>query len=192
MLNAKYTAAQRLMLALAVVLVLTGVASLVWGFGRASRLGAAYTEVLAQIDSLSAKQEGAKSGALSAEGVRETLYSALEDGAAVAGYQTAYAGMSVLKDEEAFRANADNLSAYMDAKEDRAVWYPVKASVKGHEWVFNTTYEFSSRIMGVLWTCWGEDGELLAYVQGDYYPEEHMFHDLFRHITGLGMDYMAP
>ena len=181
---------------LSVVFIGVGVGMIVMGGSSVDSMQSAYQQnektlkdLRAQIDALNAEQPDE-------EVMEQKLHSAASAGAKVAEYQTAYADMDVLTDEDRIKENAALIGKYMKDKSNQVQWYLASGSDVDYEWSFETTYSFKESEVPVLWTCYStsavpEDRKLLAYAKGTYYATDDMFGELSYVVTDVGTTYLS-
>lgn len=125
--------------------------------------------------------------------VMANLKSCAELGKRVADLQTNYQYLSPSEDEAAFMDNVNALDICFDEfhKNARVPWYSVSVPETANwTWEFQSTYEFASRRVNVIWLCYENDTEnLLAYATGIYDSDTNLFSDIVYIMTSLGADY---
>lgn len=126
------------------------------------------------------------------------LSSAAELGQMVADYQTEYQETYATMMTDHSRIAESLRECFTSAFSNEAVaWFlPEHLDDTGeyeiYKWKFETTYSFSGVSIPVLWTCWNDNGELLAYTTGVYSVKDLKFSDIKRYTTSVGDDLISP
>lgn len=58
-------------------------------------------------------------------------------------------------------------------------------------WQFMNSYNFSGDTIDVLWECFDNSKNVIAYVTADYHADSNSFDNVSHHITTLGQTYMG-
>lgn len=126
------------------------------------------------------------------------LSSAAELGQKVADYQMEYQETYATMMTDHSRIAESLRECFTSGSSNAAVaWFlPEHLTDTGeyeiYKWKFETTYSFSGVSVPVLWTCWDDKGELLAYTTGTYSVKDLKFSDITRYTTSVGDDLISP
>ena len=73
-------------------------------------------------------------------------------------------------------------------------WYPMIKDTQSAKakWKFITTTSFTTVKQNVMWQCFGESGELYAYVTAVYNSDKNVFEDVSVNITEAGIEAQTP
>ena len=127
------------------------------------------------------------------EVVSDRVMDCAELGNAVAKYQTNYQSLDAATDEAGFMENVYALDACfgVDDKNSRVPWYNILSDYDiTWTWEFQSTYEFTSLKVDVIWLCRDNaTGDLLAYATGVYDSSLNVFTDVTCVETSIGYTY---
>ena len=155
-----------------------------------------YAENASTINTLSHELEAMMSENL-ADRVNVTdLKQCTEAGNAVAELQTAYQTLEFdSSNTDVLTEHAEKFGEYFAPgfEKMRVPWFmPLDTTSEPQifEWRFETTYSFAGTAIPVLWTCWDNDEQLVAYATGTYDSMNDEFYDIAYRVTSVGAAYI--
>lgn len=148
-----------------------------------------YQENLTKIAGLQAEIDNLASLNIEPDEIQQAIYSAVDAGNKVASYQTefqtCYQSLDV---DKALQENMKSLTQYMDLSSGAGYepWFVPEhiSDTSWCIWQFATNYELASKDFPVLWVCYDNKSELVAYATGTYHADDNKFSDIvFTHTT---------
>lgn len=148
-----------------------------------------YQENLTKIAGLQAEIDNLASLDIEPDEIQQAIYSAVDAGNKVASYQTefqtCYQSLDV---DKALQENMKSLTQYMDLSSGAGYepWFVPEhiSNTSWCTWQFATNYELASKDFPVLWVCYDNKSELVAYAIGTYHADDNKFSDIaFTHTT---------
>lgn len=181
--------------------------SLIFTFVNYQNYSAKVDENRKQYHDLKSEYEDATKNqkTVSEDDVKNGLNSAKKSGDDVANLFNQYLstflsnGEQLTKEQEDERkAEQEEISKQLDAyfgegTDLRTSPYLFDANLIGNSscWQFMNSYSFSSDSIDVLWECFDNSKNVIAYVTAQYHAESNSFDTVSHHMTILGQTYMS-